>query len=552
MIITKTPLRVSFLGGGTDYPEYFVKHGGAVIGTAVDKSAFFCMSPFYSKLFDYSIRIAYRQVECVNSIDELEHAPFRECLRWAGVSRDIEINHSAELPAFTGLGSSSSFVVGLLNTLHTFNRRMTPPLDLAYEAVALERGPLGESVGCQDQTLAAVGGFNLIEFHGLDDFVVHRIPLSPARLRELEDHLLVFFTGIKRRAEEMAGRQAARRPEPGTAGGAAAPGGRGLSHPHRRGQPGRVRRTVAPGLGAEAAGWTRPSPTTPSTRSTGRASTPGRWAASCWRRRRRFPAVFRAAGSPQPPCGPGWPTFSTSTCGSTPPERRSSTATACATTPRRPPITARRRDARAAIPTERIPPMLPLRPAVFLDRDGVLIEDVHYLKKPEQVQLTPGAGGAVARLNAAGLPVVVVTNQSGVARGYFPAGRVAEVHQRLDQLLAEEGARVDRYYFCPHHPEGTVPAFRVECDCRKPRPGLVLRAACDLGIDLGASYLVGDKLSDLEAGAAAGCRTLLVRTGHGRSVRGPLPAERLRLLAVTVDLPEAAAMVLARRRRRAG
>ena len=106
MIITQTPLRFSFLGGGTDYPEYFLDHGGAVLGTAVDKSAYFSMSRFYSSLFDYSIRIAYRQVECIKSIDEIRHAPFRECLRWAGIKGDVEINHSAELPAFTGLGSS--------------------------------------------------------------------------------------------------------------------------------------------------------------------------------------------------------------------------------------------------------------------------------------------------------------------------------------------------------------------------------------------------------------------------------------------------------------
>jgi D-glycero-alpha-D-manno-heptose-7-phosphate kinase len=210
MIITQTPLRISFLGGGTDYPEYFLKHGGAVLGTAVDKSAVFCMSRFYSKLFEYSIRIAYRQVECVNEIDEIQHAPFRECLRWAGVMQDIEINHAAELPAFTGLGSSSSFVVGLLNTIYAFQRRMKPSLEVAYEAIDLERNRLKESVGCQDQTFAAVGGFNLIEFNGMNDFVVHRIPFTYSRLEEFEEHLLVFFTGIKRRAEDLAARQVQR------------------------------------------------------------------------------------------------------------------------------------------------------------------------------------------------------------------------------------------------------------------------------------------------------------------------------------------------------
>jgi len=171
---------------GTDYPEYFEKHGGAVLGTAVDKSAFFNMSQFYSKMFDYSIRIAYRKVECVRSIEDLEHAPFRECLRWAEVTQDIEINHASELPAFTGLGSSSAFVVGLLNTLYAFRRRLIPRLDLAYEAIDLERNVLHESVGCQDQTLAAVGGFNLIEFRRMGNFAVHRIPFSRAASKSLK------------------------------------------------------------------------------------------------------------------------------------------------------------------------------------------------------------------------------------------------------------------------------------------------------------------------------------------------------------------------------
>src|SRR5205085_10901625 len=128
MIITQTPLRISFLGGGTDYPEYFTKHGGAVLGTAVDKSAYFAMSRLHARMFDYSIRLAYRKVECVGGLDEIEHVPFRECLRWAGVGSDIEINHAAELPAMTGLGSSSSSVVGLLNTIYAVQARMLPPL----------------------------------------------------------------------------------------------------------------------------------------------------------------------------------------------------------------------------------------------------------------------------------------------------------------------------------------------------------------------------------------------------------------------------------------
>jgi len=210
MIITQTPLRISFLGGGTDYPEYFESHGGAVLGTAIDKFAFLSMSRFQSALFDYAIRISYRQVECVKALDEIRHAPFRECLRWAGVSQDVEVHYAAELPALTGLGSSSSFVVGLLNTIYAFQGKLIPALELAYEAIEIERKVLGESVGCQDQTFAAVGGFNVIEFKGWNNFTVQRIPFSQDRLEEFEEHMLVFFTGIRRRAEELAARQVKR------------------------------------------------------------------------------------------------------------------------------------------------------------------------------------------------------------------------------------------------------------------------------------------------------------------------------------------------------
>ena len=122
MIITQTPLRISFVGGGSDYPEFFLKHRGAVLGTAIDKALFFSISHVYSKLFDYKLRIAYRQVECVHSLDDIQHIPFRECPRWTGLRQDVEITNAAELPTLASLGSSSSFVVGLLKTLYAFRR----------------------------------------------------------------------------------------------------------------------------------------------------------------------------------------------------------------------------------------------------------------------------------------------------------------------------------------------------------------------------------------------------------------------------------------------
>jgi D-glycero-alpha-D-manno-heptose-7-phosphate kinase len=210
MIITQTPLRISFLGGGTDYPEHFEEHGGAVLGAAVDKACYFTVAPFPSGMFDYRLRVAYRNVECVAHVDEVEHRPFRECLRWAGLTRDAEITLTAELPAMTGLGSSSAFTVGLLNAIHAHQGRPLLPLELAYRAIEFERGVLRESVGCQDQTLAAVGGFNLIEFRALGDFAVHSVSLAAERLRELESHLICFYTGIRRKADALARAQTRR------------------------------------------------------------------------------------------------------------------------------------------------------------------------------------------------------------------------------------------------------------------------------------------------------------------------------------------------------
>jgi D-glycero-alpha-D-manno-heptose-7-phosphate kinase len=210
MIITQTPLRISFFGGGTDYPQHFERHGGAVLGTAIDKYAYFSVAPFYSALFDYSIRLSYRQVECVRGLDEIQHAPFRECLRWCGIDNDVEINYSSELPGYSGLGSSSTFVVGLLNALYMHKGEFVRPLELAHQAIRLEREVLGEAVGWQDQVFAAEGGLNVIEFNGGREAVVQRIALPAERLRELEAHLMLFHTGTKRRASEIAARQVQR------------------------------------------------------------------------------------------------------------------------------------------------------------------------------------------------------------------------------------------------------------------------------------------------------------------------------------------------------
>ena len=204
MIISKTPLRISFFGGGTDYPDYFTKYGeGAVLGTTIDKYVYSSITKFYSQLFDYSIRISYRKVECVNSVDEIQHLPIRECLKQHGIHNDIEVDYTAELPAYSGLGSSSSFIVGLLNSLHAFNDKPIEKLELAKEAIRMEREVLHEPVGYQDQTFAAIGGLNLIKFSKNDEITVEPVSIEKPRLQNFEEHLMLFFTGIQRRASDV-------------------------------------------------------------------------------------------------------------------------------------------------------------------------------------------------------------------------------------------------------------------------------------------------------------------------------------------------------------
>ncbi|MDO8561318.1 MAG: HAD family hydrolase [bacterium] len=153
--------------------------------------------------------------------------------------------------------------------------------------------------------------------------------------------------------------------------------------------------------------------------------------------------------------------------------------------------------------------------AVFLDRDGVINEEVEYLHDPKDLRLIPGVAGAIRVLNEHSIPVIVITNQAGVARGYYPESQIEVLHSALGKMLETEGAHIDRFYYCPHHPEGKG-EYRKVCDCRKPQPGLLHQAAKDMGLNLKNCVLVGDKASDIGAGATAGCRTILVMTGYGK------------------------------------
>jgi D-glycero-D-manno-heptose 1,7-bisphosphate phosphatase len=184
-----------------------------------------------------------------------------------------------------------------------------------------------------------------------------------------------------------------------------------------------------------------------------------------------------------------------------------------------------------------------LRPAVFLDRDGTIIEDIGYLSQIERLALYPWSVDAIRALNRAGLPVVVITNQSGVARKYFAESFIHETHRVLDGLLAAGGARIDAYYYCPHHPDGKLSEYSRPCDCRKPGRALADRACADLGIDPARSFVVGDTWRDVGLARAVSARALLVRTGAG-GIEETRPPRGLAADAVVDNLAAAASWIL--------
>jgi len=157
-----------------------------------------------------------------------------------------------------------------------------------------------------------------------------------------------------------------------------------------------------------------------------------------------------------------------------------------------------------------------MRPGVFLDRDGTINEQMGYINHISRFHLLPGVGPAIRLLNDRNIPVVVVTNQSGLARGYFPPELLTDVHDRMQELLAEDGARLDGIYVCPHRPDAELSAYRKDCDCRKPKTGLFTKAAAELDIDLAGSYVVGDRWGDVRAALNCGATSILVLTGYGR------------------------------------
>lgn len=203
MIISRTPYRISFFGGGTDYPDWYLQHGGAVLAATIDKYCYLTCR-YLPPFFEHRYRVVYSFIENVQSIDEIKHPAAREVLRFLNVTRGVEIHHDGDLPARSGMGSSSAFTVGLLNAIHALQGRRITKRQLAAEGIVIEQERLRETVGSQDQVMAAYGGIKHVNFHPSGEIDVQPVVLPPSRLNALNDHLMLFYTGLKRTASDVA------------------------------------------------------------------------------------------------------------------------------------------------------------------------------------------------------------------------------------------------------------------------------------------------------------------------------------------------------------
>ena len=206
MIISRTPFRISFFGGGTDYPIWYRENSGAVLGTTIDK---YCYIPcrLLPPFFEHKYRVVYSQVELVRDIEEIRHPAVREALKFMEINDGVEIHYDGDLPARTGLGTSSSFTVGFLHSLYGYKGIMPSKMQLAKDAIYLEREVLKENVGSQDQVLAAFGGFSRVDFSGEHNIDIKPVVISEPRLESLQNHLMLFFTGLSRTASDVASEQ---------------------------------------------------------------------------------------------------------------------------------------------------------------------------------------------------------------------------------------------------------------------------------------------------------------------------------------------------------
>lgn len=206
MIITRTPFRISFFGGGTDYPAWYRTHRGVVLSAAINKYCYIS-TRYLPPFFEYSYRIRYTHREEVRSVDEINHPSVRECLKFLDLTKGVEMVHTSDIPARSGIGSSSAFTVGFLHSLHALQGKLCTKRQLAREAIHIEQNVLRENVGSQDQVAVSFGGLNKISFGGKEDFFVAPIPLDEEIFEHFQNQLMLFYIGMPRTASDIAGEQ---------------------------------------------------------------------------------------------------------------------------------------------------------------------------------------------------------------------------------------------------------------------------------------------------------------------------------------------------------
>ena len=355
MIITKTPFRMSFFGGGTDMPSFFQENGGAVLSTTFDKYCYVNVRHL-PRFFDYSTELSYSKTERVTDVEDIQHPAIRNAMKFLDM-HEIRLTYEADLPARSGLGTSSSFAVGMLNAFYALKGKYADKKKLADEAIYLERELCMEAGGWQDQIAASFGGFNRINFTD-EGYEVLPIIISPERKKQLNQNLMMFFTGFTRFSSDV--------------------------------------------------------------------------------------QKANAAGK--------------------------------------------------------------------VDKTAQLKEMLSLVDEAEKV-LTDKSE-AIKKANESGYLTIVVTNQPVIARGEVSFEELEKIHNKMETLLGKDGAYIDGLYYCPHHPhkgyEGERPELKIECECRKPKPGMLIKAAEDFNIDLEKSWMVGDGENDVLAGKKAGCKTVLI------------------------------------------
>lgn len=203
MIICRTPFRLSFFGGGTDYPSWYRAHGGAVLATTIDKYCYLTCR-YLPPFFEHRLRIVYRQIETCARAEDISHPAVREALRYLGIDRGVELHHDGDLPARSGMGTSSAFTVGLLHALHALRGEMPTKAQLLHESLHIEQQVLNETVGSQDQVMAAYGGLRHVKFHPSGEIAIDPLILPPSRVAELKAQLMLFYTGIARTSADVA------------------------------------------------------------------------------------------------------------------------------------------------------------------------------------------------------------------------------------------------------------------------------------------------------------------------------------------------------------